>query len=194
MPGERSTVATLGTDAARKYNVALSRARDRMVLFHSIRPEHVSNPDDLRLWTLQFFERANRPGGTKPGALAAAVAAAAAAAAAPLSSSAALPPPPPLPRPAGRSALGRAALSPEAQLHEWLGSRGYRFSTDCALGGAVAVAEDALEDERLCVCLDGGMGTTLAEWAAAAAATHTRARAARAPPRPPRAPARARTA
>ena len=57
VPGERSTVATIGMDAARKYNVALSRARDRMVLFRSIKPEHVTNPDDLKLWVMQFFMR-----------------------------------------------------------------------------------------------------------------------------------------
>lgn len=32
-----------------------------MVLFHSLQPEHVKNPDDLRLWTLQFFGRQGAP-------------------------------------------------------------------------------------------------------------------------------------
>lgn len=62
------------------------------------------------------------------------------------------------------SATPPLAIPLDAQLCEWLGGLGYRYRTDCALGGAVAIVEDATEDERLCVCLDGGMGATLPEW------------------------------
>ena len=42
-------------------------------------------------------------------------------------------------------------------------SRGFRFSSACAIAGSAAVVEDALEDRRLAVCLDGGGGASLAE-------------------------------
>ena len=126
-------MATLGTDAQRKFNVALSRARDRMVLFRSLSPKDVTNSDDMRLSTMQFFARGKGGGGHAPAAAAA----------------------------AGRP---RSMARLEAQLYEWLGARGYRFTTECGLGGAVAIVEDTHEDERLCICLDGGMGATLAEW------------------------------
>lgn len=130
-PGERSTVATVGPDASRKYNVALSRARDRMVLFRSVAPKDVTNPDDLRLWTMQFFARGADKAGPSP--------------------------------PAPKAAAGRSATLSN-QLHDWLALRGYRFTTECALGGAVAIVEDSIDDQRLCVCLDGGVGATLPEW------------------------------
>ena len=139
VPGERSTTATVGTDAQRKYNVALSRARDRMVLFRSIGIEHVTNAEDLRLWTLQFFARAGAPlylAGRSSGAGGGS-------------------------RGATSSAAQRDGSSGlESQLCAFLASLGFRFSTECALGGAVVIVEDAEEDGRLCVCLDGGMGAT----------------------------------
>ena len=139
VPGERSTTATVGTDAQRKYNVALSRARDRMVLFRSIGIEHVTNAEDLRLWTLQFFARAGAPihlAGRSTGAGGGS-------------------------RGATSSAAQRDGSSGlESQLCAFLASLGFRFSTECALGGAVVIVEDAEEDGRLCVCLDGGMGAT----------------------------------
>ena len=52
------------------------------------------------------------------------------------------------------------------QLFAWLSHRGYQFDASCSIAGSVAVVEDAAsgEDRRLCVCLDGGHGTTLADW------------------------------
>lgn len=38
-----------------RYNVAASRAKDKMVLVHSIRPENISNKECLRLSLLDFF-------------------------------------------------------------------------------------------------------------------------------------------
>jgi hypothetical protein len=51
----------LAEDNKRKFNVGLSRARDRMVLFHSLKPSQVPNAEDPRLWTLQFFLDARTP-------------------------------------------------------------------------------------------------------------------------------------
>ena len=48
----------LGRVYEQRYNVALSRARDRMVLFRSLDAQHVSNPDDLKGWTIAFFAAA----------------------------------------------------------------------------------------------------------------------------------------
>lgn len=131
-PGERYTVK--GKEAEQKYNVALSRARDRMVLFRSIGPKDISNPDDLRLWTMQFFQRQGR---SLP----------------PPSSKAARP----------KAANGRASTLGD-QICDWLAQRGFRFATDCAVAGAVAIVEDATDDQRLCVCLDGSAGATLSGW------------------------------
>ncbi|KAJ8610159.1 hypothetical protein CTAYLR_008727 [Chrysophaeum taylorii] len=38
-----------------RYNVAMSRARHRVVLFRSLDPSHVSNPDDLKYRLMSFF-------------------------------------------------------------------------------------------------------------------------------------------
>ena len=154
VPGDRSSIATVGLDAQRKFNVALSRARDRMVLFRSIGVEHVSNGDDLKLWTLQFFAR-SRPSLPSARTPLPPLSAAAAAGAACRSSGSGL----------GAAGIGvPRSLSLEMALVEWLAARGYRATTECALGGAVCIVEDAQQDERLCVCLDGGMGATMAEW------------------------------
>lgn len=42
-----------------RINVALSRARDKMILFHSVKVEDISNPDDLRLQILNYFVNHN---------------------------------------------------------------------------------------------------------------------------------------
>jgi len=131
-PGERFTVK--GKEAEQKFNVALSRARDRMVLFRSVAPRDMANADDLRVWTMQFFQR---EGKAEPPARASA-------------------------GPARSSASRSATLT--SQLCDWLAQRGFRFSLDCAVGGAVAIVEDATDDNRLCVCLDGGAGATLTGW------------------------------
>jgi hypothetical protein len=43
---------------AQRMNVALSRARDRMVLVRSIDTNHISNEQDIKFSVLDFFERA----------------------------------------------------------------------------------------------------------------------------------------
>ena len=40
--------------AERRYNVACSRAKDQMWLFHSLQISELSNPEDLRLRLLSF--------------------------------------------------------------------------------------------------------------------------------------------
>lgn len=40
-----------------RFNVALSRARDRMVLFRSIKSNEISSREDLKVRTIQFFEK-----------------------------------------------------------------------------------------------------------------------------------------
>lgn len=118
-----------------KYNVALSRARDRMVLFRSVQPKDVPNADDLKRWTISFFQQGGAP------------------------------PPPAVP--ARASGAGGAALTPEGQLQRWLSEQGYRYDAECSVAGSAVVAEDAHDDRRLCICLDGGAGSTLGEWRAA---------------------------
>lgn len=138
----------LGRTYEQRYNVALSRARDRMVLFRSLRASDVPNPDDLKQWTIQRF--------------AAAAAGQPAAASLRLSSQV-----------EGRSALsggggsggsGTADGTADGELHAWLHARGFAFTTDCAVAGSAAVVEDEQHDRRLCVCLDGGAAASLAEW------------------------------
>ena len=44
---------------------------------------------------------------------------------------------------------------------------GFRYDASCSIAGSLVVVEDNgpnPEDRRLCVCLDGGPGTTLADW------------------------------
>ena len=53
-----------------RFNVALSRARDRMVLFRSLNAaDIVGKGDDLKLATLNFFSRASQPSGRVGSAL-----------------------------------------------------------------------------------------------------------------------------
>ncbi|KAL3924274.1 MAG: hypothetical protein SGPRY_003966 [Prymnesium sp.] len=117
-----------------RYNVALSRARDRMVLFRSLRAADITNPDDLKLKTIQFFSR----GGGVISGLGGGVGAR-----------------------SGGLTMGKTT---EAELCDFLRRKGYRFSDDCSIAGSAAVVEDYLEDRRLCFCLDGGIGATLADW------------------------------
>lgn len=53
-PGRR--VGSITTDMyVQRYNVAASRAKDQMWLFHSLRPEDLGNPDDMRHQLLDYF-------------------------------------------------------------------------------------------------------------------------------------------
>mmetsp|Transcript_29332 Transcript_29332/g.72288 ORF Transcript_29332/g.72288 Transcript_29332/m.72288 type:complete len:435 (-) Transcript_29332:111-1415(-) len=121
----------LGRAYEQKYNVALSRARDRMVLFRSLAAKDVTNADDLKRWTMAFFASGGAP--AHLGSARVAVA---------------------------------AAHTPEGQLERWLSEQGFRFSSECSVAGSVVVVEDAADDRRLCVCLDGGAGGTLSEYRA----------------------------
>ncbi|HEX4080753.1 MAG TPA: AAA domain-containing protein [Rhizomicrobium sp.] len=51
----RRTIARVQSIYAQRYNVALSRARDRMYLVHSIKLESLNNPKDMRRQALQHF-------------------------------------------------------------------------------------------------------------------------------------------
>ena len=97
----------LGRMYEQRYNVALSRARDRMVLFRSLDAQHVSNPDDLKGWTIAFFAAAAAPrrAASRPAAA------------------------------AGKSAAAAssAPLPAEAQLLAWLVARGYQVGVMCSL-------------------------------------------------------------
>ena len=108
----------LGRMYEQRYNVALSRACDRMVLFRSLDAQHVSNPDDLKGWTLAFFAAAAMPrcATPRPAAAAAAIAAARMGAAA-----------------------SSAPLPAEAQLLAWLVTRGYLVSIPRAQAVAACV-------------------------------------------------------
>ena len=50
---------------AQRINVALSRARDRMVLVRSIQSHHIPNEQDIKFSVLDFFERSRLEEGTK---------------------------------------------------------------------------------------------------------------------------------
>ena len=63
-----ASVESKGTAATKKeqeqrFNVAVSRAKDEIWLFHSVKPEHLTNPEDLRLklltYALEQEKRAN---------------------------------------------------------------------------------------------------------------------------------------
>mmetsp|Transcript_21893 Transcript_21893/g.60913 ORF Transcript_21893/g.60913 Transcript_21893/m.60913 type:complete len:1081 (+) Transcript_21893:3-3245(+) len=137
----------LGRAYEQKYNVALSRARDRMVLFRSLKASDVSNSDDLKLWTIQAFSSA-AAGQPSAHALRAAQA---------QEQQMAL----------RIAATGFDEATADGQLRAWLHTRGYSFSFDCVVAGSTAVVEDDLHDRRLCVCLDGGAAASLAEWSEA---------------------------
>jgi hypothetical protein len=47
---------------AQRMNVALSRARDRMVLVRSIDAQHIPNAEDIKLPVIEFFEEATNRG------------------------------------------------------------------------------------------------------------------------------------
>ena len=54
---KRAAPTQVGRMYEQRYNVALSRARDRMVLFRSVEPQDIANRDDMKLATIQFFRR-----------------------------------------------------------------------------------------------------------------------------------------
>lgn len=58
-PGRRRTALT-GEQFVQRYNVAASRAKDQMWLFHSIRLEDLTNPDDMRFRLLEHCYRVER--------------------------------------------------------------------------------------------------------------------------------------
>ena len=53
--------AQVGRLYEQRFNVALSRARDRVVLFRSLELKDVPNADDLKHRTLAFFQAHARP-------------------------------------------------------------------------------------------------------------------------------------
>ena len=89
-----------------------------MVLFHSLGPSDISNPDDLKLKTVQFFARGG--GSTLGVSLGGAPSAG-----------------------GGRQLSGDRPKTAEAELCDWLERNGYKYKSDCAIGGSVAVAEVA---------------------------------------------------
>ncbi|KAJ1453668.1 hypothetical protein M885DRAFT_618863 [Pelagophyceae sp. CCMP2097] len=52
--------AQVGRTSEQKFNVALSRARDRMVLFRSLDAADIKNQDDLKARTISFFKAHHR--------------------------------------------------------------------------------------------------------------------------------------
>ena len=66
LPHPGQAPAQVGRMYEQRYNVALSRARDRMVLFRSLNAGEVRNSDDLKMQTIQFFSRAADSGGRAP--------------------------------------------------------------------------------------------------------------------------------
>eukprot|EP00934_Nitzschia_sp_Nitz4_P006196 Nitzschia sp. Nitz4//scaffold90_size81538//26232//31277//NITZ4_005317-RA/size81538-processed-gene-0.34-mRNA-1//1//CDS//3329560005//6186//frame0 len=60
----RSVVTQNQLMHAQRINVALSRARDRMVLVRSIDTNHIPNEQDVKFAVLDFFERAKHNAGT----------------------------------------------------------------------------------------------------------------------------------
>ena len=142
-PGAAPT--QVGRMYEQRFNVALSRARDRMVLFRSVDTKDISNRSDLKVATIRFFSQDGGGGGG--GGLDRVRGAGAAA----LSSS-------------GSGGGAFADSTVEGQLFAWLERSGLHFDESCSIAGSLVVIEDCTEDRRLCVCLDGGSGSTLAEW------------------------------
>jgi len=118
-----------------RFNVALSRARDRMVLFRSLKSGDVLSRDDLKRSTISFFER-----GTKGNALRGRR------------------------RKNGEVVTLYTDSTVEGQVLQFLRHSGYSFDTSCCIAGSVAVVEDISHDCRLCVCVDGSGGETFEEW------------------------------
>ena len=142
--------AQVGRMYEQRFNVALSRARDRMVLFRSLAPGDIAGRgDDLKLHTMGFFGRAAaQPAGAAAGGAAAAAAA-------------------PAPAAAASGGVGETDESTvEGQLLSWLVQQGYRVDATLSVAGAAAVVEDYTTDRRICVCIDGTGGASLAEWCA----------------------------
>ncbi|MEZ4773269.1 MAG: AAA domain-containing protein [Bacteroidia bacterium] len=63
----RAPRAVLGEEMMRIYNVAVSRARDKAILLHSIHPEAVArmNPECFRKRLIDYFEQNSADGGEK---------------------------------------------------------------------------------------------------------------------------------
>ncbi|MGW4364325.1 AAA domain-containing protein [Nocardia takedensis] len=55
-------VAQTGDQVVQRYNVAVSRARDQLWLFHSVAIEELRNPEDLRYRLLDYCRSAGRSG------------------------------------------------------------------------------------------------------------------------------------
>ena len=118
-----------------RYNVALSRARDRMVLFRSLNPADMSNSEDLKVKTIQFFRAAHTASASGGGGAESS---------------------------RGRKRASESTV--EGQLLAWLDQEGYSYDNSCSIAGSVAVVEDVYEDRRLCVTLDGSNSSALTDW------------------------------
>ncbi|MBH0779333.1 AAA domain-containing protein [Nocardia bovistercoris] len=58
-------VAQTGEQVVQRYNVAVSRARDQLWLFHSVAIEELRNPEDLRFRLLDYCRTARQSGGAR---------------------------------------------------------------------------------------------------------------------------------
>ena len=131
----KASPTQVGRMYEQRYNVALSRARDRMVLFRSLNPVDISNREDLKLSTMNFFMKMSSSDASGGAAK---------------------------PRKQHQHLFTDSTV--EGQVFAWLDSNGYQYDSACSIGGSIAVLEDVAEDRRLCLCLDGGNGTNLHDW------------------------------
>ena len=92
-----------------RFNVALSRARDRMVLFRSVDSKDVSNRDDLKVSTIRYFSQG---GGSRFDCARGAGADGS----------------------SGSSGGAFADSTAEGQLFAWLKRSGLRFDESCSIG------------------------------------------------------------
>jgi hypothetical protein len=107
-----------------------------MVLFRSLKAGEVRNSDDLKMQTIQFFSRGGGGGGGGGGGRA----------------------------PRSSSHLDESTV--EGQLQGWLQRSGYHVNSLMSVAGSTSVVEDRSDDRRICVCIDGVGGSSLAEWCA----------------------------
>jgi hypothetical protein len=128
---------------AQRANVALSRARDRMVLVRSIDVNHIPNEQDMKLFILDFFEKATMQSGEKDDSED------------PASSS-------PI-HPTRQMAFSTFRARAERLLEQLLKERGFSLhSMGVVWEGAICV-EDSSSSARAAICVEGS-GETQEEW------------------------------
>lgn len=136
----RESPPQVGRIHDQRVNVAMSRARDRIVLFRSLDRSDIPNPDDVKHRLIAFFKNGGTPGPQQQ-----------------------------LLRPTrgGDDDDEDLGSSPTHDLIAFLESKGFKYDVASFFAGADLIVEDRAEDFRICICIDGkSPNDSLEEWAA----------------------------